>query len=433
MAVASTARTPLNVVDQLIFYLDRLPDPWSVHCEVRVPGRLDDARVAVAASEATRLHPLARARLAGFTRRDRRLFWEIADRVDSVPLTVVDCPDDEALCEARSRLLSRRVDLSAAPPFALLLAHGPEGDSLILNLNHVAGDGISSYRLMASIARAYVKADDPTPDLEPFALRDLREHIGRRSPAGGVRRERERPAGRPARVSIDGGRPGVAGFGFHLIRLERAQTAQLTARRNPPASTNDLLIASLAVAIRRFNDDRGVDPLHIAIATPVNLRPPDWPHEIVSNIFSSASVPVLAHQQSEVTRAQLAVAERTRVLKQRRQQGGIIDWPLGDGIWPVGILQLATRMLRGPTARSADTAVLSNLGRLPAQLDFGADAGTATELWFSPPGRMPLGLAVGAAIIDDEIFLTIRYCKAQFDASGAAAFAHTWREVLLDV
>jgi hypothetical protein len=46
---------------------------------------------------------------------------------------------------------------------------------------------------------------------------------------------------------------------------------------------------------------------------------------------------------------------------------------------------------------------------------------------------MPAGVAVGAAMIDDEIFLTLRYCKAQFHALGAAAFANTWREVLLDV
>ena len=234
-------------------------------------------------------------------------------------------------------------------------------------------------------------------------------------------------------MSIDGGQAGAAGFGFHLMRLGRTQTAQLIARRRPPATANDLLIASLAVAIRRFNDARGVDPLHIAVATPLNLRPPECSQEIVSNIFSSTSVPILVDQQSDLTRAQLAVADRTETLKQRRQQGGMIDWPLGDGIWPVGLLALLTRMLRGPAAKSADTAVLSNLGRLPAPLDFGADAGSATELWFSPPGRMPLGTAVGAAMMDDEIFLTIRYCKAQFDTAGAAAFADTWRQVLLDV
>jgi hypothetical protein len=89
-------------------------------------------------------------------------------------------------------------------------------------------------------------------------------------------------------------------------------------------------------------------------------------------------------------------------------------------------------MLEGPVGgRVADTAILSNLGNLASPLDFGEGAGAATELWFSPPGQMPLGGGIGVASINGELFLTLRYFKAQFDAAGAAAFAHTWREVLL--
>jgi hypothetical protein len=34
--------------------------------------------------------------------------------------------------------------------------------------------------------------------------------------------------------------------------------------------------------------------------------------------------------------------------------------------------------------------------------------------------------------MNDEMFLTIRYCNAQYDKAGAAAFADTYRRVLLD-
>lgn len=416
-------RIELNPVDRVIYHLDQVTEPWSVHCEVRVEGRLDPARVAAAAASAAARHPLARARLAAVRPYARTLFWDIADRADRVPLTVVDCAEDPALDRARSELLSRRLDVSRAPSFALTVARHAGGDRLILNLNHVAGDGISSYRLMASIMRAYAGVEDPTPGPDPLRVRRLREHLGAGNRDAADRIEQ------PARIAIRGGERDVLGFGFELIALAPDETAELLSRRREPASVNDLLLASLAVAIGRFNDAAGVDLADIALATPVNLRPRAFPLEVVSNIFATASVPIRAADAAELVTAQAAVVERTQVLKRRREQGGSIRQ--GSGRWPTGILHLATRLLRGAAASRADTAVLSNLGRLPAPLELGADAGRVAELWFSPPGRMPLGIAIGAVTIEDAMFLTIRYCRAQFDAAGAAAFARTWREVLI--
>jgi hypothetical protein len=76
-----------------------------------------------------------------------------------------------------------------------------------------------------------------------------------------------------------------------------------------------------------------------------------------------------------------------------------------------------------------DTAVLSNLGRLPAAPDLG-DAGAIQEVWFSPPGRMPLGASLGAATLSGRLFLTLRYCHALFDADAAGAFMAMFRGVL---
>jgi NRPS condensation-like uncharacterized protein len=427
-------RTPLNAVDQLIFHLDQAREPWTVHCEVRVPGRLDPSRLGAAAVSAAQRHPLARARLGRFRPWDRVLHWEIADRLERVPLTVAECEGETAVADVRARLLSQRVALEHPPPFALALARRPDGDSLILNLNHVAADGISSVRLMSSIARAYAGAEDPVPDLDPLAVRGLREHLAPRDRSA---RTRNVEPGRPARIaradpSVTGGGGagggGAPAFGFHLIALDEARTAALLARRRPPATINDLLMASLVLAIRRFGDLRGVEPARISVATPVNLRSPERPLEVVSNLFTSEAVSIPAGAQLDLQAAERAVAERTRALKQRREAGGMI--PAGSGRWPVGVLHLATRMLGGLASARADTVVLSNLGTLPAP-DFGPGGGQATELWFSPPGPMPSGVSVGVATISGRMHLTIRYCAALFDRDGAAAFADCWREVML--
>jgi hypothetical protein len=51
-------------------------------------------------------------------------------------------------------------------------------------------------------------------------------------------------------------------------------------------------------------------------------------------------------------------------------------------------------------------------------------------VWFSPPGRMPLGASVGAATLDGALFLTLRYRHQLFDAAAAAEFMTLYRETL---
>lgn len=438
---ASTVRAPFNAMDQLIFDLDGELDPWSVHLEVCVPGRLDPERLAGAASQATMRHPMMRARLARFRDYDRRCSWEIADEPAHVPLEVVNAGDDGAADAARGALLSRRVGLGAAPPLALVHVRGADGDRLIMNLNHVAADGMSALRIMTSIARAYAGADDPLPPVDPVEARRLRRLAGDRSPLGSIMRlvelaERssvDRSHGRPARVAVDGGEPAASGYGFHLLALSEEETAAVVAARIEPATVNDVLLAALAIAVRRFNDAHAVEARRISILMPVNLRPPAWSTEVVSNLVSYASISVAPGAQDELASAQRAVARRTRRVKERQGAGAMIDLleVAGASAVPIGIRQVAARGLASALVdRELDTVVLSNLGRLRAPLDFG-DAGRAGELWFSPPASMPLGLATGAATIGDRLHLTIRYCRAQCDARAAASFAGIWRSVLL--
>jgi NRPS condensation-like uncharacterized protein len=165
----------------------------------------------------------------------------------------------------------------------------------------------------------------------------------------------------------------------------------------------------------------------------VSLRPSECYQEVVANIISFVPVLVAAGEQSDLGAAQLAVASRTRTLKDPHVAGTMIDILRVARIFPVGARHAVTRALRGPVGeRAADTTILSNLGVLDLPLDFGPDAGAASEVWFSPPGQMPLGTGIGVASMDGETFLTLRYCRARFDAEGAEAFMDAWREVVVD-
>jgi NRPS condensation-like uncharacterized protein len=422
---------PVSPLDQALFHFDQGPTPWSVHFEVRVPGRLDDERVAAAATAAANRHPTARARLLPHRRRDRRLHWEIPDRVDHVALDVVDCPDDGDLADARSQLLARRVDLAAGPPFALTLAHRPDGDSLIMNLSHVAGDGTSGLLLLRSIATAYAGLDDGPPQATPTEVADLQTEFTRRPKRSGKPAKRPKPT---ALVAVAGGQDGLIESGFGQLQFDPRVTAEIFGRRTHGATSNDVLLASLAVAIRRFNDERGEPPATVSLLMPIDLRRPGRATQIMSNVFFSVSVPVFADEQSDVATAQSAIAPRTRLIKARRLDGDLIGIPSIVGTWPLGVLHVLARILFAAAAKlthAADAAVVTNLGRLDAAFDFGPTAGSATELWITPPVQMPPGIGIGAVTMNDSLFIGLRYARRQFDSAGAGRFLALWRDVLL--
>src|SRR3954471_14392919 len=133
MMAESAKSARLNVLDELYLHLDREDEPWSVHLEIRVEGRVNARRLEDAVREAALRHPIARARLGSSRFTDVRYDWEIADEVDDIDLVEVECADAAGADRAREELLSRTPSLEDPGPFSLLLAHQPDGDAIVLN------------------------------------------------------------------------------------------------------------------------------------------------------------------------------------------------------------------------------------------------------------------------------------------------------------
>jgi NRPS condensation-like uncharacterized protein len=424
--MAESAR--LTEEDELFLRLDRPGEPWSVHAEVWVAGRLDPERLRSAIALATERHPMSRASLSAG---DGDRFWEIADRVEAPLREVVDCAGEAELDSLRERVLSSTPSLEAPPPFELVLARCPDRDVLILNLNHGVGDGIGAFRLLASILRAYTGEPDPIPDVDPLSMRDLREFAGRRTVGDRLKRIRERSqqgdqaAGAPVRIASAGGRPDGIG-GLRLSGLTPEQVEGARARRRAPATFNDLLLASLAVAVRSWNDEHGASPGPVVLTVPVNIRPPEWSGELIANLAATLAVSIPAEAQTDLDAAQLAVAQRTQRLKAQ----DFAEMLASGGVLPVWLRGLLGPLLPATAEEAAEAPVVSNVGRprLPERL--GPDL-PVEALWFSPPVRMPAGVAVGVAASDRGLFVTLRYGPELFDADGAESFAARFLEVLL--
>lgn len=429
--------TALNVLDELYLHLNRPEEPWSVHLEIRVQGHIARDRLETAVRDAARRHPLARARLAPARATDVRYHWEIADELAEVDLVEVTGADDTELGKAREQLLSRMPDLDTPGPFALALVHSPAGDVIVVNLHHAAGDGLAALRLMGSIARAYDGVDDPVPDIDPLSVRDVgaissagtvRERLGRGRAALGYL---ARGVDAPTRIAAQEGSE-QAGYGFALTSFSPQDVAQLAEARVDGATLNDVLLGGLAVTIRRWNErhgDDGGDSIYMMM--PINLRPAEWRLEVVGNYASYVSVRVGTGHQGSLHQAVAAAAQSTRRIKDGAVAGLIVELFNAPTLLPTGLKQRMQSLIPLTGNVVVDTAVLSNLGRV-TEVPVLGDAGAVRELYFSPPGRMPLGASLGAATLDDRLFITLRYRHPLFGAGAAEEFVTLFGQVLLN-
>lgn len=203
----------------------------------------------------------------------------------------------------------------------------------------------------------------------------------------------------------------------------------MTLRRDD-ATANDVLLGALGVAIRRWNADHGAGGGRIALMMPVNLRPKEWRFDVLGNFASYVTVHLADDEQDDLRSAIAATAERTRRIKKDGIAGLIVDLLQVPTALPTGVKRRLQELIPLTGDRVVDTAVLSNLGRLEGVPQLGEETGRVRAVWFSPPGRMPLGASVGVATLGDELFVTLRYRRALFDEVAAAEFGRLYRDVL---
>lgn len=414
-------RVPFTALDEAVHLLDTPAEPWSIQLEARVAGVVDADRLRAAVPVALAPHPMARARLLPARRTDRRWTWAISPAPDLDPLRVVDCPDDDALAAARSELHSLSVPLAESPPLRLRLAHHPRGDVVMVNANHAAFDGFGTLLLLRSLARAYAMADDHGPPVELAAARDLEGLTRAQGPAERARRLRALAAkardlaAPPARLAPEGGsdRPG---YGLHHASVPVPQ-------RPSEGTVNDLLLAALHLAIAGWNTEQGTACRRIGVLMPVNLRPPEWRTEVVTNFVSESKVSSTPADRADPRTLLAAIRAQTGRIK-RGEGAALMELLNRTSRWPLWVKQPLSPLLWLSGNRLVDTAVLSNLGAVSDDdlPEFGPECPT-TGLWFSAPARMPCGLSLGAVSAAGSLHLAFRYRYPLWGPAAAMAFA----------
>lgn len=433
-AVKTGERVPFNAVDEVVHLLDTEAEPWSIQLEVRVTGALDEDRLRTALGEALHRHPMARARKAPTgSRSDHQYCWEITAEAELDPLRVVDCPDDETLHAARCELQSRSVPLAESPPLRMWLARNPDGDVLMVNANHAAMDGFGTLRFVRSVARAYAQEPDPVPDVDPVEARSLETLVGTDDTPTKLRRlamvaEKARDTVvSPARIAPEGG-VDQPGYGFHHLRLSADQTEQLVAK-DLPGTVNDVLLAALHMTIADWNEEHQTGARRIAVMVPVNLRPSDWQQEVVGNVLLPVRVSTGPSHRTSPMAVLEAIVEQSRKIKESGTGGALIEVLGRSASVSLAAKEASSPLLRLLGNRLACSALLSNLASIDDPPSFG-DAGETTEIWFSAPARMPLGLSVGVVTVGGRLHVVFRYRHPLFGRDEAARFADRYVEAL---
>ena len=411
-----------RVVDELSCYFDTPAEPNNVHLEVWLPGHLDGARLREAVTDLLAGQPKARARRAAGGRWRRRYAWESPPHADCDPLSITNWRTGAELDAARTRFLATAPPLDQSPPFRLLRARGPEGESLILNAHHAAFDGRSCLLLLAEIADLYsgrgmTRAPEPEVSVSHRGVR----------PRGAALR----PA---ARIAPEGGQDRAPGYGFCLLGWPDVPAVPPGAvpqhADEPRATVNDLLVAALAETIRRWNArHRERHPGRcIRISVPADARPPGGGDALgnLSRLCTVTAEPGAPGGAALVA----AVAAQTRRAKEKSGPqvspalAALAKLPL-PATFKRRLVRLAVRVLG---RRAADTSLLTNLGNVTSPPRFGSLA--PARMWFSTSAHMPRGLSVGAITVEARLQLCFRYRHALLDDAAAGDFAAEYAAVL---
>lgn len=427
--------TPTNLLDDSFLHIERHGEPWNIHLEVHLEGRVDPGRLARAVEAAGQVHPMARARLAPHGALSTTYRWQLPEVFDATPLEAIAADSADALQTQRDALMSLQPLPTASPAFAVRLLQGPDHDVLLIMLNHVLADGLSTFRLINSIVRHYAGEPDPVPDFDPLTRRDLKAMAGAR----GVKDRLERlsvlgkhllrSASAPQRIARQCEAPGE-GYGCVLQGFSADETATFMARRQKPATVNDMLIAGMLLAIQRWNAACKRGRGRISTMMPVNLRPQDWWFEVIGNYSSYVSVSLEPRDLSDFDGAVRAVNAQTEQLKAAGASGILIDLLDIPKFLP-SVLKSRLREITPTLGRNlVESTWVSNIGRLGQAPSMG-DAGRVTALHFSPPAPLPMGISLGVASMEARMFLTYRYRRAVLDGAAARTFAASCKAILL--
>lgn len=433
------ATVPFTCLEEAVFNIEQSYTPWNVQLELETAHRIDRARLEAAARAASSVHPFARARRRSHGGLDTNYDWDVPGDATDVPVRVVD-GEGQPLEVTQSVFYGEPFDLTEAPPIRLLVVRGggtDGGDRLLVCASHVPVDGVGTLRFLRSLCAAYrgedLEADPVDLETSRSVLEDARpSSLPRRLELLGAAASRlEGVVDRPTRIAPDGATDDLS-WGFVHRSVDDDVARRVVEDRPGAASVNDVMLAALHLAIDAWNARHGEDAGTISLMMPVNVRPDEWFYEVVGMYTLFESVTTKPRHREDPRETLERVTDQTAAIKADDRPAAFLEsLDLIPSVTPVGLKRQLPALLQGPGRGLLDTAMLSNLGRVPDPAPSLAGDDPET-LWFSPPCWEPTPVSVGVATVDGSIQLVFRYMTTTLDRTAAESFADLYLDRLAE-
>ena len=349
-----------------------------------------------------------------------RAYWEIDPEFSArahVGRVVLPPPGDrKTLNDTMARLLTVPLDLKR-PLWSFTLIEGYEGGSVFFGrIHHCIGDGAALVRVLLSLADVSAEGEwraPAGPPQERLPLHPLTGAAGRRTAA--LLEEGGRRTGKAAALlSLAARGGGLAGrFAATLAKLALMRTDDKTAfkgevgvgkavawsegiplddvkfvKNTMGATVNDVLVAAMAGALRRYVEARGDDPEGkvIRAMVPVDIRGPE--DTKLTNRFALVYLPLPIGIADPVDR----LFETKRHMDAiKRSPEALVTYQVIAGLGVVS--DKIARRVRGYYADKV-SVVLTNVPGPPQRLYFVGKALDTIVFWVPQSGSIGVGVSI---------------------------------------
>ncbi|MCS6803639.1 MAG: condensation domain-containing protein [Acidobacteriota bacterium] len=449
--MSAQLRLPFITSDKIIYAMDGV-FTYMLHAVLELTGRLDESLLERAIEYALVKSPILKsvARL-----KPLGSYWEVVD--DLTPyaiLTVNDLSSDPEADTSVAALLqayiNEAIDITASPPTRFLLIQLPDNRCVfVMKVHHCAVDPAGMLHCLDDIQTAYrhLLNGEALPPVSPMPSRSRRQLFRHVSPLlwlrvigraaiSLVRRQKSQPRGfvqfddaaksyrqsNHCRTSqphgfaqFDGGRSSCT-VAYRTVQFKGRDYTKFRARcKSFGVTANELVMAALCCAIRRWNGQRERPDAVYSIVMPVDLR---WylrqggqVPRIMANFIGGSWISVPAAYVTTFEETIQYIARQTRFIKDGHM--GLLanlGMPVVKLLPPRWLRRAAQRMYQRHPQRMVPTAVFAYLGKVERIMTTFPGC-QLTGIAGVGAGFDPVGLDVVVVNFDHVFSVTVTYLR----------------------
>ncbi len=422
--ISVAGREPMSSVDRAWLLMDDPTNPMVINGFWIFGERLRYEHVLAVLEERLLVHERFRQRVVAERGAFRpRSFWQTDPEFDlraHVGRLVLPTPGDmKTLNSTVARLLNVPLDMNR-PLWRFTLIEGFGGGSVFFGrIHHCIGDGAALVRVLLALTDESAEGARPGPDPRagPTPVRNTLPpptQVGARPGAGKspVGREGAGERASPLALAVRGGQ--MAGrFIAVLAKLALMKTDDKTAFKGEVgvgkvvawsegiplddvkfvkdtmgATVNDVLVAAMAGALRRYVETRGDDPegKEIRAMVPVDIRAPD--DTKLTNRFALVYLPLPIGTANPIDRL---FATKRSMDSIKRSPEAFVTYQAIAGLGIVS--DRVARRVRGYYADKV-SAVLTNVPGPPQKLYFAGKPIDTIVFWVPQSGSIGVGISI---------------------------------------